>query len=244
MHPHMHYCTALVNAAMHGECVPAAIYGEGMNDWPLEYVRRVMTETGLSPTALAELAKVSSSTLTRPLNNPRHPHSVSRRTLDKIRDATGIDYTTTEQRAAISSPADKLDDARVPIYDIAASAGHGALVDYEAQVDSLALPREYLRRLTSTSPQHLAIISVKGESMVPTLLDEDVVMVDTTKRSLGYDGLFVLRFDGTLHVKRVARGDAEGMVRIISDNLAYPPFERAIGDVQVMGKILWVGRKA
>lgn len=132
----------------------------------------------------------------------------------------------------------------VSVFDLAASAGHGALTgEYEAIAYSLAFPPDYLRRVTRADPGNLAIISVKGDSMTPTLNDDDIVMVDTSKTSLGYDGLFVLRFDDALHVKRVSRS-RPGFVTIISDNRAnYPEREYAVGDVQVVGKVLWKGGK-
>lgn len=144
---------------------------------------------------------------------------------------------------AVSSPQPSPD--LVPVYDIEVSAGDGVIpVDFEAQVGQLAFPPGYLRHITSAPVHQLAIVTVKGDSMSPTLREGDVVMIDTTKRNLGYDGLFVLRMDGALHVKRVNRGGRSGMVRILSDNRdSYPPTERALDEVEAVGKVLWYGRK-
>ncbi len=133
----------------------------------------------------------------------------------------------------------------VPIYDVTVSAGHGMVpAEGEAIIDHMALPPGYLRHITSTPVGKLAIVTVRGDSMAPTLHDKDVVMIDTTKRNLGYDGLFVLRMDGALHVKRVSRGSRNGVVRILSDNRdAYPPTERDLSEIDAVGKVLWYGRK-
>jgi phage repressor protein C with HTH and peptisase S24 domain len=135
--------------------------------------------------------------------------------------------------------------ALIPVFDVSASAGGGAVVaEYEAEVHSLAFPRDYLRKLTSNSIDNLAIISVKGESMETTLLDDDIVLLDASKTNLSYDGLFVLRFDDALHVKRVGRSPKRGHVTIISDNKElYPPMEMAVDEVDAVGKVLWYGRK-
>lgn len=134
----------------------------------------------------------------------------------------------------------------VSVFDVAASAGYGVVLpEYEAVAYSLAFPPGYLRTITNTSAEQLEIISVKGESMAPTLRHDDIVMIDRTKRSLGYDGIFVMRFDETIHVKRVGRASTAGVVRIISDNRAeFPEFERRIADVEVIGKVVWMGKKA
>lgn len=150
-----------------------------------------------------------------------------------------------EARPERSDPGEEAPNkALVPVYDVAASAGHGAVADYEPQTHSLAFPPDYLKRLTSSSPKNLAIISVKGESMEPTLLDDDIVLLDSSKTNLSYDGLFVIRFDDALHVKRVGRSAKSGHITIISDNRdLYPPIEASADDVKAVGKVLWYGRK-
>ena len=137
-----------------------------------------------------------------------------------------------------------MEAALVPVFDVQASAGGGAVNHDETEVYSLAFPPAYLKRLTSSSPANLAIISVKGESMEPTLVDDDIVLLDASKTNLSYDGLFVIRFDDALHVKRVGRSGKKGHITIISDNRSlYPPFEVAANEVEAVGKVLWYGRK-
>lgn len=132
----------------------------------------------------------------------------------------------------------------IPVYDVSASAGHGVIVDYEAIAYSLAFPSDYLRHVTKSDPRNLQIISVKGDSMHPTLHDGDLVMLDRSKTSLNYDGLFVLLYGDALHVKRASRASLPGRVLIVSDNRTiYPPQEYAAEDVTVIGKVIWYGRK-
>ncbi len=145
-----------------------------------------------------------------------------------------------------STEADAPNGSRlVPVYDVSASAGNGATVDaYEAISHSLAFPPDYLKKLTRAKPSDLAIISVKGDSMTPTLNDDDIVMLDASKKNLSYDGLFVLQFGDALHVKRVTRSTAQGMITILSDNrTSYPPQEWPADEVTVIGKVIWVGGK-
>ena len=133
----------------------------------------------------------------------------------------------------------------VPVYDVTASAGNGAHVDHiESVAYSLAFPREYLTSLTKSHPKNLAIISVKGDSMAPTLHDDDIVMLDASKTNLSYDGLFVVRFWDALHVKRISRGASPDTVMIISDNRDYyPPQQLHVDEVTVVGKVIWTGGK-
>lgn len=132
----------------------------------------------------------------------------------------------------------------VPIYNVEASAGYGALVGHEMVVDRLSFPPGYLRQITSSNPKNLAIIGVKGKSMEPTLSDDDIVMVDMTKTDLSYDGLFVVRDGGdSLLVKRISRGPRRGTVLLVSDNPQYPNQERAFEEIEVVGKVIWKGVK-
>jgi phage repressor protein C with HTH and peptisase S24 domain len=148
------------------------------------------------------------------------------------------------QKDAIAETSAASRPTLVPVYDVEASAGHGAVVEYESIAYSLAFPPDYLRRLTKADPRHLSIISVKGDSMEPTLKDDDIVMLDASKTSLSFDGLFVLRYDEALHVKRIGRAPVQENVTILSDNRGlYPPLELARKEVTVIGKIIWYGRK-
>jgi len=133
----------------------------------------------------------------------------------------------------------------VPIYNVEASAGNGAHIGDEYQVASLSFPEGYLQRITRAQPRNLAVISVKGDSMMPTLCDDDIVMIDTTKRDLSYDGLFVIRDNGdALLIKRIGRASRSHHITVISDNRDhYPPVERALGDIEVIGKVIWKGGK-
>lgn len=137
------------------------------------------------------------------------------------------------------------DNDLVPIYNVSASAGYGALVsDHEEIVDRLSFPPGYLRKITSSHPKNLAIIGVKGKSMEPTLSDDDIVMVDISKTDLSYDGLFVVRDGGdSLLVKRISRGSRRGTVVLVSDNPQYPNQERAFEEIDVVGKVIWKGVK-
>lgn len=135
-------------------------------------------------------------------------------------------------------------DDLVPVYDVQASAGFGIIVDGEDHVASLAFPPNYLRRLTRANPRNLKIITVKGDSMTPTINDDDVVLLDVSKRDLSYDGLFVLRDNGAgLLVKRIGRASQSGHIMMISDNKAYSSVERPMDEIEVIGKVLWRGGK-
>lgn len=212
-----------------------------IRDQFLEY----LGETGITVAEFSRRSGVSYDALNK--MKRRESASTSDENAQKIRSfiESGPDEGAFDEPVRVDHIQERPNgSALVPVYDVAASAGLGSLVDQETEVYSLAFPPNYLRKLTSSSPKNLAIISVKGDSMEPVLLDDDIVLLDASKVNLSFDGLFVLRFNDALHVKRVGRSAKRGYITIISDNRdLYPPFEAHITDVEAVGKVLWYGRK-
>ena len=125
----------------------------------------------------------------------------------------------------------------VPRLPLGASAGPGALAQSEAPVGQLRFSARWLKA-NGLDAAMLSAIEVEGDSMDPTLRDGDEILVDRTPRPLR-SGIHVLRLDDVLLVKRVERaGDA---LRLISDNRAYPEIERAAGEVEILGRVVWKG---
>lgn len=139
------------------------------------------------------------------------------------------------------------DYALVPLYDVRAAAGHGAIVEHEQVVDWLAFKREWLRRELHARAADLYLIEVDGESMEPTLRPGDVILVDhRSAQAVPRDGIYVMRMDGSLLVKRLQRLPGR-KVKVASDNNAYEPFELDIDapgeDVSIIGRVVWTGRR-
>lgn len=62
-----------------------------MRDWAIEYVLHVLEKRDWSANRLATEAGLATSTIARPLRDPDYPNKLSRATIAKIRDASGID---------------------------------------------------------------------------------------------------------------------------------------------------------
>nr|WP_286174234.1 S24 family peptidase [Rhodobacter sp. NTK016B] len=132
----------------------------------------------------------------------------------------------------------------IGVYDIEASAGGGASVMSEAVVGAVALPSWYVSQFTRSSGGDLFVVAVKGDSMEPTLEDGDLVMADKQKRDPRYGGVYVIREDNALLVKRLAPVSQQGAVRVISDNREiYAAVERKADEIDVIGRVVWRGGK-
>lgn len=134
--------------------------------------------------------------------------------------------------------------ATVPVLDVAASAGAGAFAENERVETAMRFDPAWLRRLRLDA-SNLSVIRVTGDSMAPTLDDGDDILVDrgdTLDRLR--DGIYVLRLDGVLNVKRLLLDPTRRRVTVKSDNPAYrnwPVLDR--GGVDVVGRVVWAGRR-
>ena len=131
---------------------------------------------------------------------------------------------------------------RIKQLQVGASAGPGSLADDE-YAESMGFGPKWLRRL-GIDPVNLSLIAVDGDSMHPTLGDGDDIMVDHSASSRPLrDGIYVLRMDDVLLVKRVAIGPS-GKLAIRSDNPQYPDWDDVSPEsVNIIGRVVWTGRR-
>lgn len=130
----------------------------------------------------------------------------------------------------------------VPLYDVYASAGHGAQIDQEPIIDRLAFKTDWLKGEMGLNPENCCLIHVTGDSMEPTLHKKDVVMLDRTHTIYIEDGIYCLRLDGGLLVKRLQRISAN-QLKVISDNQVYQSYPLNTSDVQIIGRVVWAGKR-
>ena len=126
----------------------------------------------------------------------------------------------------------------VPRLALDASAGPGAFGAEEQPFDAFRFSARWLRE-QGFDPAMLSVIAVAGDSMEPLLRDGDEILVDRTPRPLR-DGIHVVRLGEALHVKRVQQA-RPGTITLLSANEAYPPVEVPLGDVDVIGRVVWKG---
>jgi len=128
---------------------------------------------------------------------------------------------------------------------VRASAGPGAIPYEQAGKPYFAFDENWLKSLTSSPAGRLSIIRVEGDSMAPTLNAGDDILVDPGDCADGIrDGIYVLRADDALVVKRLALHPAGRRVTVQSDNPAYPDWPDCdIDDLHCIGRVIWAGRK-
>jgi transcriptional regulator with XRE-family HTH domain len=102
-------------------------------------------------------------------------------------------------------------------------------------------PASYVREQLHTSPSRLLVLDTNGDSMAPTVLSGERVIVDTAHQTPTPDGLYAVRDTfGSIVVKRlqVMRATKPTQVKIISDNPTHDVEEVPLGDLEIVGKVL------
>lgn len=132
---------------------------------------------------------------------------------------------------------------KVPRFDATLAAGAGSWNEGRRRLDDIPFTAAFLqKRLNRTSAAGLSVLEIRGDSMVPTIRDRALVLVDETDQRI-IDDIFAFVLDGDARVKRF-RKLTDGLM-LLSDNPAYPPETVAVQDqdrLQVIGRVLWVGQ--
>ncbi len=117
-------------------------------------------------------------------------------------------------------------------------------MDEENIKHKVVFRRDWLRGVTGAPLDKLAVLEANGDSMVPTISDGDHLLVEMTQSAARRDGIYVIRLDDELLIKRVTVDPMRRTVTISSDNPVYKPIESVpITDVQVAGRVIWIGRR-
>ena len=123
------------------------------------------------------------------------------------------------------------------------AAEHGGLEPRPGALAHYAFCREWLLRRGRV--ESMRLMRVTGESMRPTLEDNDMVLVDLSRTDILVGRIYVVRMDKEIVVKRLEK--KPGKLVLVSDNRAlYEPLEIDVGEyvnVEVLGRVVWVARE-
>jgi len=163
----------------------------------------------------------------------------------RIANAAGVsvEWLATGKEPTKSDSQFEEEFALIPGYNVQVAAGHGSIAGDEAPTRELAFRRKWLR-FRGFNENNLALVFAKGDSMEPTISDNETVMVDTSEKQLRDGHIYVIRNGDHLLVKRIQTLWNDG-VQLLSDNKEYPPQEIPRSELElleVIGKVVWVGK--
>lgn len=186
-------------------------------------------------TAFAEKLNVTQATIANMEGGNRE---VSRPMLLKIKEVFGIDLLSWNEKKpeVISS-----NNISIPYYSAKAAAGEGIEIYNYPEKDVIHFDKRYLHAVVGHNLEHLSLITAEGDSMYPTIMDGDLLMVDDSIKEIRPNKIFVIRQGDKLRVKRL-KTELSGDTLILSDNPKYP-VEIMNKETEIIGQVVWNGNK-
>lgn len=175
--------------------------------------------------------------------------------IDRAAEALGI--APTALISPLSEDGGQLAPAPASLEDLAAEHGFAFLeeldlalgmgatfLDGRAEVLGLVpFKNDWLRGIHEGSIEHLKVVRGKGDSMEPTIHDGDIVIVDTAHRRIDdQDRIWAVAY-GDLGMIRRVRVTPKGSWLLMPDNNVVRPDEVGDGEVAVIGRVVWIGRR-
>ena len=210
-----------------------------------ERLTALMADKGLSQAELARMIGVKQPSIFKILSgqtlNPKNILEIATAlNVDPHWLKTGEGDPDPSYRIVEVSEPQNPNTVRIDILDVEASAGNGA---YLSPTEQGLLSQEFdltffRQQFGRADAKHLKLITVKGDSMAPTLESGDLLYVDISENYFASDGLYVFTFDGQTFIKRLQKVGKEMLV--ISDNPTYKEWTfTQDDDVFIHGRVVF-----
>lgn len=210
-----------------------------------ERLTALMADKGLSQAELARMIGVKQPSIFKILSgqtlNPKNILEIATAlNVDPHWLKTGEGDPDPSYRIVEVSEPQNPNTVRIDILDVEASAGNGA---YLSPTEQGVLSQEFdltffRQQFGRADAKHLKLITVKGDSMAPTLESGDLLYVDISENYFAADGLYVFTFDGQTFIKRLQKVGKEMLV--ISDNPTYKEWTfTQDDDVFIHGRVVF-----
>lgn len=130
----------------------------------------------------------------------------------------------------------------IPQMNDGISAGPG-IVSYNLSDIRVAFRKDWIKR--KGDPKDMSLIKVIGDSMEPTLLEDDLVLVNHGKTKIDSNGgIYALTIGEVTTIKRVQLIlPQNNILKIISDNPRYDIMTSPVNETVIHGRVIWYGRE-
>lgn len=124
----------------------------------------------------------------------------------------------------------------IPYYkDINASAGYGC-ENIEHKAEYIKLTEDMIP--LSANTKELDAIKVSGNSMHPTIEDEDVIFIDKSDTTPQDGKIYVVYLCEEVYVKRIFIDPVTKKISLKSDNKIFPTFQADCEDFKIIGRVV------
>ncbi|WP_321530434.1 S24 family peptidase [uncultured Desulfuromonas sp.] len=113
------------------------------------------------------------------------------------------------------------------------------------QLDNcLAFKRSWIKS-QGLNPEQLSLVSVRGDSMEPTIKEGAMLLVEKNNSPPG-EGIYVFEGEHGLLVRRTQYNPFDHTLSLFCDNPHYTPLTAKSGqinDLKLLGRVVWIGGK-
>lgn len=144
-------------------------------------------------------------------------------------------------RQSLAKEREEDDFVEIGEVDLAYGLG-AAFTDSPVDLVVHRFPRTWMESITTTHPSLLTIARGRGDSMQPTIQDGDMVLIDRSQRTIReQDAIWAMAIGEFAMIKRVrSRGER---IAILSDNDRVPTEEVHHQEINVVGRVIFIGRR-
>lgn len=135
------------------------------------------------------------------------------------------------------------DDVEIQQWDVSYGMGGGSFLDLPVTGEKHKFSLSWLRQFTTAPPDKVFLAVGTGESMGPTILDADMLLIDTSQREVRLSDRIWAAAYGQVGIIKRLRPMPDGSVKILSDNPAVPPETAYDGELFVVGRVIAIVRK-
>lgn len=201
---------------------------------------------GVKPSRLASDLGMAATTLTRPANG-KATTRIGRQTLESLRAAYPQfpGWNDDSSKAPDIALTLQSDNGSVPLrhLDLGLAMGDGTSLEDYYEEGIFEFDAALLRKISRAPPHRLIVGHGVGDSMMPTLLNEDMVIFDTTQTVLNaMDKIWAINIYGQGAVKRIRKIN-NNRVLVMSDNPTLSPQEVDADDLRILGRVIWSARR-
>lgn len=154
----------------------------------------------------------------------------------------GDDYQPSPDQLSSKTDGDG-DAVEIQEWNFAYGMGGGTFLDLPVTGDTHQFSRSWLRQFTHAPPDKIFLARGTGDSMMPTILDADIVIIDTSERIARVgDKIWALVYGEVGLIKRV-RPMPDGSFKMLSDNPVVDPETAYDGEMSFVGRVVAIIRK-
>lgn len=207
----------------------------------MERVRAILNERGISQASFARKIEVSPQVLSGWLVGRRNPSIKDLAAMsEELHVSPSFLMTGCADDPYNQSLVDD-DCVCIPMLDVQASCGNGHIADNATMVKLIKVNHQWVNRYCGNANRRsLNIISITGDSMMPTLADGDFVVIDVSATRVYTDSMFAFNIDDDIFVKRFQRQGRN--LKVISDNPRYESYTLTPIDMEhgfrVLGRVV------